>query len=101
MSAALVTYDLTTGKREDRGLIRVEDDLVVVHPNAASAGPDGTIYFVGHALETEDSGRRMSGLPADLVLEKEPDYKKQIHVGGSYTLRLLIYRPHAGAGGRP
>jgi hypothetical protein len=79
----------------------VEDDLAVVHPNAASAGPDGTIYFIGHVLETEASGRQMTGLPADLVLEQEPDYKKQIHAGGTYTLRLLIYRPPAGEGGAP
>jgi sugar lactone lactonase YvrE len=95
MSAGLVTYDLDTGTREDRGLIRVEDDLVMIHPNSASAGPDGTIYFVGRVLQTKEGGREMSGLPADLVLEKEPEYKKQIHRGQSYTMRLLIYRPNA------
>jgi hypothetical protein len=93
MSAALVTYNLDSGKREDRGLIRVEDDLVAVHPNAASASADGTVYFVAHVLEPGGEGREISGTPADLVLEKEPEHKKQFHEGSSYTLRLLIYRP--------
>lgn len=93
MSAGLVTYDLNTGQREDRGLIRVEDDLVLVRPNSASAGPDGTIYFVGHVLESKGEGRRLSGTPADLVLEKEPEHKRRIVQEGSYTMRLLIYRP--------
>jgi sugar lactone lactonase YvrE len=96
MSAALVTYDLNTGKREDRGLIRVEDDLVAVHPNAASAAPDGTIYIVAHVLEPAGEGRQISGTPADLVLEQEPEHKKGYHEGLSYTLRLLIYRPGQG-----
>ncbi len=94
MSAALVTYDLNTGKREDRGLIRVEDELVVVHPNSASAGPDGTIYFVSHVLESDGKGRVMAGAPADLVLEKDPPVKKQLYHDSSYTMRLLIYRPN-------
>ncbi len=93
MSAALVTYDLSSGIREDRGLIRVEDDLVAVHPNAASASTDGTIYFVAHVIESKGAGREISGTPSDLVLEKEPEHKKQYHEGLSYTLRLLIYHP--------
>ena len=92
MSAGLVTYDLNTGKRQDRGLIRTEDDRVVVHPNAASAAPDGTIYFVAHVLEPDGEGRGTSNLPADLVLEKEPEHKKQLYKR-NYTMRLLIYRP--------
>jgi hypothetical protein len=96
MSAALVTYDLSSGEREDRGLIRVEDDLVAVHPNAASASPDGTIYFIAHVLEPKGEGREISGTPADLVLEKEPEHKKGFHEGLSYTLRLLIHRPEKG-----
>ena len=92
MSAGLVTYDLNTGERQDRGLIRTQDDRVVVHPNAASAAPDGTIYFVAHVLEPDAEGRGMSNLPADLVLEKEPEHKKQLYER-SYTMRLLIYRP--------
>lgn len=92
MSAGLVTYDLNTGVREDRGLIRTEDDLVLVHPNSAAAAPDGTIYFVGHVLEPEGRGRELSGLPADLVLEQDPVFKKRL-LQRSYTMRLLIYRP--------
>jgi hypothetical protein len=92
MSAGLITYDLATGKREDRGLIRTEDDLVPVHPNSASAAPDGTIYFVSRVLESTGEGRQISGLPADLVLEQEPVHKKQLYQE-SYTMRLLIYRP--------
>ncbi len=94
MSAGLITYDLTTGKREDRGLIRTVDGLIPVHPNSASAGPDGTIYFVSHVLETGGEGRQVSGLPADLVLEQEPVHKKQLYQE-SYTMRLLIYRPNS------
>jgi hypothetical protein len=71
----------------------VEGGLTAVHPNAASAAPDGTIYFVAHVLEPEGKGRTISGLPADLVLEKDTDSKKQMHEGRTYTLRLLIYRP--------
>jgi len=93
MAAGLVTYDLRTGRREDQGLIQVEGGLTAVHPNAASAAPDGTIYFVAHVLEPEGRGRSVSGLPADLVLEKDTDSKKQMHAGRTYTLRLLIYRP--------
>jgi len=64
-----------------------------VHPNAASAAPDGTIYFVAHVLEPEGKGRSVSNLPADLVLEKDTDNKKQMHDGRTYTSRLLIYHP--------
>jgi sugar lactone lactonase YvrE len=92
MSAGLVTYDLTTGVREDRGLIRTEDDLVLVHPNAAAAAADGTIYFVGSVLEREGQGRELSGMPADLVLEQDPVFKKRL-IQQTYTMRLLIYRP--------
>jgi sugar lactone lactonase YvrE len=92
MSAGLITYDLKTGTREDRGLLRTEEGLVPVHPNSASAAPDGTIYFVSHVLETGGEGRQVSGLPADLVLEQEPVHKKQLYQE-SYTMRLLIYRP--------
>ena len=95
MSAALVTYDLNTGKREDRGLIRLEENLVVIHPNSASAAPDGTIYFVGRVIESDGRGRKVEGLPADLVLEKEPAYKQQLYQDLHYTMRLLIYRPPA------
>lgn len=93
MSAALVTYDLNSGVREDKGLIRVEENLVVVHPNAASASVDGTIYFIAHVLEPQGTGREISGTPADIVLEKEPEHKKNYHEGLSYSLRLLIYHP--------
>jgi hypothetical protein len=93
MSAAFVSYNLDTGERRDLGLIRVENGQVAVHPNAASAGPDGTIYIVAHVLETDKSGRKVPGMPADLVLEQEPEHKKGFHEGLSFTLRLLIYRP--------
>lgn len=96
MSAGLVTYDLSTGERKDHGLIRTEDDRVLVHPNSAAAAPDGTIYFVGHVLEPEGRGRELSGLPADLVLEQEPEHKKKLYQRG-YTMRLLIYQPGSGS----
>lgn len=95
MATALITYDLNTGERKDWGLVRVEDGLTVLHPNAASSARDGTIYFVAHVLEPPGKGGTISGMPADLVLEKEPEHKKAFHGGLSYTLRLLIYRPHA------
>ena len=75
------------------GLIRVEDDLVAVHPNAASAAADGTIYFVAHVLVPKGKGREIAGIPADLVQEQEPEHKKHFHEGLSYSLRLLIFRP--------
>ena len=94
MSAGLVSYNLSSGQRQDLGLIRTQDDRVVVHPNSASAAPDGTIYFVAHVLEPEGKGREMSSLPADLVLEQDPEYKQQLYEQ-AYTMRLLIYRPEA------
>ena len=94
MSAGLVTYDLNTGERTDHGLIRTDDDRVLVHPNSAAAAADGTIYFVGHVLEPEGEGRALSNLPADLVLEQEPEHKKELY-SQSYTMRLLIHRPGA------
>jgi len=97
MSAGLVTYDLNTGVRKDHGLIRTDDDRVLVHPNSAAAAPDGTIYFVGHVLEPEGRGRELSNLPADLVLEQEPEHKKQLY-RQRYTMRLLIHRPIVEAG---
>jgi sugar lactone lactonase YvrE len=93
MASMLVTYDLNTGVRKDHGIIRVEDDLIAIQPNSGSAAPDGTIYFVAHVIEKKGTGRNIGGLPADLVLEKEPDHKKNFHEGLSYTLRLLIYSP--------
>jgi hypothetical protein len=93
MASMLVTYDLNSGMRKDHGIIRVEDDLIAIQPNSASAAPDGTIYFVAHVIEKKGSGRKIDGIPADLVLEKEPEHKKNFHEGLSYTLRLLIYRP--------
>jgi sugar lactone lactonase YvrE len=95
MASSLVTYDLDTGERKDHGLVRVEEGLTVVHPNAASAAPDGTIYFVAHVLEPPGEGRSISGMPADLVLEQEPEHKKGFHEGQSFTLRLIIHRPTA------
>ena len=94
MSAGLVTFDLNTGERRDHGVIRTRDERVLVHPNSAAAAADGTIYFVGHVLEPEGQGRELSNLPADLVLEQEPEHKKQLY-SQSYTMRLLIHRPGA------
>jgi hypothetical protein len=99
MSAALVTYDLNTGRREDRGLIRLENDLVPLHPNSASAAPDGTVYFVSRVLEGSGEGHRASGLPADLVLEQDTEHKQQLYENEPYTMRLLIYRPQGAASG--
>ena len=93
MSAGLVTFDLNTGEKKDHGLIRVEDGLVAIHPNSASAAPDGTIYFVSHVLEKGGEGNEVAGMPADLVLEKDPKHKGQLYKDRQYTMRLLIYRP--------
>ena len=92
-ASALVTYDLGTGRKEDLGVIRVENGLAAMNPNSASAAADGTVYFIARVIETAGQGRSASGLPADLVLEKDPVHKKQIYEGETYTLRLLIFRP--------
>lgn len=42
MPGADPTYDLSTGERKDHGVIRTDDDRVLVHPNS-SAAADGTI----------------------------------------------------------
>ena len=48
---------------------------------------------VNWIAEPSGKGRSVSGLPADLVLEKDTASKKGMHEGRTYTLRLLIYRP--------
>jgi len=49
----LLTYDLTTGRADDLGEMRLADGRRVIGLNSADASPDGTIYFVG-AIEVRE-----------------------------------------------
>ena len=69
----LMTYDLRTGKLEDRGEMHLPDGRAVLGTNSADTGPDGTIYFVG-AVSTkgdppgEGYGGKIQGTPFRLAL---------------------------------
>ena len=77
----LITYDLINGRIRDLGEMRLDDGRRVIGSNAASTGPDGTIYFIG-------------------ALEVRPEPGKPVEAGGKiggsyYRLALLIYRPRS------
>jgi hypothetical protein len=77
----LLTYDLTTGKREDLGEMILPNGLRVLGTNAATTAPDGTIYFVA-AIEV----RAEEGKPAEAAGK----------IGNiDYRLALIIHRPGA------
>ena len=86
--AAMVTYDLKTAKREDRGIIVAEDNRLVMTPTAATCGPDGTVYFMAFVNE-RGAGPQKSETVADLVLEKKGRSGQR---GRDYNLRLCIYK---------
>jgi hypothetical protein len=87
--AAMVTYDLKSGKREDRGVIVAENSRLVMTPTAATCAPDGTVYFMAFVNE-QGVGPRKSENVADLVLEKKGGTAER---GRDYNLRLCIYKP--------
>ena len=72
----LVSYDLNSNKREYLGIIKVEDDAMLLGVGGATMGPDGTIYLCG------------------AVREKDPQ-KAAGKVGGveDFKMRLIIYHP--------
>ena len=86
--SAMVTYDLKTGRREDRGVIVAEDNRLVMTPTAATCGPDGTVYFMAFVNE-RGAGPQKSETVADLVLEKKGRSGQR---GRDYNLRLCIYK---------
>jgi hypothetical protein len=55
----LITYDLKSGKTEDRGEMRLKDGRAVIGLNAAHTAPDGTIYFVGAIELREEPGKQL------------------------------------------
>ncbi len=79
--AYLITYDLTTGKKECLGRVYTEDGAKVIGVlNAApsgggTTGPDGTIYF------------------CSFVEEKNPDLIVHHFANVPVRLRLLVYKP--------
>ena len=77
----LMTYDLASGKIEDRGEMRLPDGRPVLGTNAADTGPDGTIYFVGAVGVTEE--------PSD------PGHGGTIQ-GTPFRLALFLFHPKAG-----
>ena len=75
----LITWDLSSGRRDDLGEMLLADGRRVLGTNAADTGPDGTIYFVG-------------------AIEVRPEAGKPVEAAGKvgevhYRLALLIYRP--------
>ena len=89
--SAMVTYDLKTAARQDKGIILAEDNALVMTPTAASCGPDDTIYFMAFVNEKGVGPHRPSDV-ADLVLEKGG--KQAAKKGKDYNLRLCIYKPY-------
>ena len=87
--AAMITYDLGTGIRKDKGVIVAENNRLVMTPTAATCGADGTVYFMAYVNE-EGVGPQRTESVADLVLEKE---SKRARRGIDYNLRLCIYKP--------
>ncbi|OLD61587.1 MAG: hypothetical protein AUI53_05130 [Acidobacteria bacterium 13_1_40CM_2_60_7] len=77
----LISYDLKTGKTEDRGEILLPDGRRVLGTNAATTGPDGTIYLVG-AIEVRPEG----GKPVEAAGKIGNVY---------YRLAMLIFHPDA------
>ncbi len=86
---AMITYDLKTGVRKDEGIILAENNRLVMIPNAATCGPDGTIYFMAMVNEEGTGPVRVDSV-ADLVLEKEGEIARR---GIDYFLRMCIYKP--------
>jgi hypothetical protein len=78
----LMTYDLHTGKLQDLGEMHLPDGRPVLGTNAASTGPDGTIYFVGAIGVKNISGEQ--GQSAGMIGDTP------------YRLALFIYHPKAG-----
>ncbi len=75
----LISYDLKTGKPEDHGEMLLPDGRRVLGTNAATTGPDGTIYFVG-------------------AIEVLPEAGKAVQAAGKigsvyYRLAMIMCRP--------
>jgi len=70
-----VSYDLKSRKREHHGIIKVEDDAILLGVGGATTGPDGTVYLCG-AVQEKNS-KKAAG-----------------KVGGHelFQMRLIIYR---------
>ena len=77
----LISYDLKTGKTADQGAMLLPDGRRVLGTNAATTGPDGTVYFVG-------------------AIEVRPEAGKPVEAAGKignvyYRLAMLWFRPGA------
>lgn len=75
----LLTYDIESGKMENLGRMISKDGRRLFGMTAGSAGPDGTIYFVG-------------------AVEVKPEVGKPMVSGGKigdvhYRLALISYKP--------
>ncbi len=75
----LISYDLKTGKTEDHGEILLPDGRRVLGTNAATTGPDGTVYLVG-------------------AIEVRPEAGKPVEAAGKignvyYRLAMVMFRP--------
>ena len=77
----LISYDLKTGKTADQGAMFLPDGRRVLGTNAATTGPDDTVYFVG-------------------AIEVRPEAGKPVEAAGKignvyYRLAMLWFRPGA------
>src|SRR5436309_909410 len=53
----LISYDLKTGKTADQGAMLLPDGRRVLGTNAATTGPDDTVYFVGAIEVRPEAGK--------------------------------------------
>jgi hypothetical protein len=74
-SSHLILYDIKTEKRIDLGALQTKDGRKVLGCEAASIGPDGTLYICGQ------------------VEVKEPDKATRKSSEISAAIQLLIYKP--------
>lgn len=72
----LIMYDIKNEKRVDLGVMQTADGRRIFGSEAASVGPDGTVYICGQAeVKDKKNATRMAG-------------------GIPTALHLIIYRPH-------
>jgi hypothetical protein len=72
----LIVYDIKTGKRMDLGALQTKDGRKVLGCEAASVGPDGTLYICGQ------------------VEVKDPQKATRKNAEIAAALQLLIFRPN-------
>jgi hypothetical protein len=72
----LVSYDLNKNLRKDHGIMKVEENAMVLGVGGATTAPDGTIYFCGAVQEKDEN--KVAGKAGGV----EP-----------FSMRLIIFKP--------